>query len=74
MVPLAGLVDLAVERKRLEKEVHDLQTRAKSKRSRLEDPTFRTKAPADVVAEEEESLKELETQMAKWSESLKQIQ
>ncbi|MBI3615336.1 MAG: valine--tRNA ligase [Candidatus Omnitrophica bacterium] len=74
MVPLEGLVDLAVERKRIEKEVQDLETRAKSKRGRLEDPTFRSKAPADVVAEEEESLKELEAQMGKWAESLKQLQ
>jgi valyl-tRNA synthetase len=74
IVPLAGLVDLAVERQRIQKEMESLQTRAQSKRSRLNDPTFRDKAPADVVTEEEESLKELEGELAKWAESLKQFQ
>ena len=74
IVPLAGLVDLAVERQRIQKEMESLQTRAQSKKGRLRDPTFRDKAPADVVAEEEESLKELEAELAKWAESLKQLQ
>ncbi len=74
IVPLAGLVDLAIERQRIQKELADLETRARSKKSRLEDPAFRERAPADVVAEEEESLKELELERAKWAESLKQIQ
>ena len=74
IVPLAGLVDLVVERQRIQKEMESLQTRAQSKKSRLSDPTFRNKAPADVVAEEEGSLKELEGELAKWAESLKQLQ
>jgi valyl-tRNA synthetase len=74
IVPLAGLVDLTVERQRIQKEMESIQTRAQSKKSRLNDPTFRDKAPADIVAEEEESLKELEGELAKWAESLKQLQ
>ncbi|MBI1952546.1 MAG: valine--tRNA ligase [Candidatus Omnitrophica bacterium] len=74
VVPLAGLVNLDVERKRIEKEIEALQVRAKAKRSRLADSTFRSKAPPDVIAEEEESLKELGAQLAKWQDSLKQIQ
>jgi len=73
IVPLAGLVDLAVERQRIQKEMESLQSRAQSKKGRLNDPTFRNKAPADVVAEEEESLKELEGELAKWAESLQQL-
>ncbi|MBI3333403.1 MAG: valine--tRNA ligase [Candidatus Omnitrophica bacterium] len=73
MVPLGGLVDLDLERRRIEKEMEGLEARVKSKRSRLADPGFRGKAPADVVADEEESLRELEAQVAKWTESLKQM-
>ena len=73
VVPLAGLVDLAVERQRIQREMENLKTRAKSKRGRLEDATFRSKAPPDVVAEEEASLKELETELAKWTDSLEKL-
>ncbi|MDO8730390.1 MAG: valine--tRNA ligase [Candidatus Omnitrophota bacterium] len=73
-VPLAGLIDIPAERQRIQKEMESLQTRAQSKKGRLNDPTFRNKAPADVVAEEEESLKELEGELSKWAESLKQLQ
>ena len=74
IVPLAGLVDLAIERQRIQKEIADIEGRVRSKRGRLEDPTFRSRAPSDVVEEEEESLKELERELAKWAESLKQLQ
>ena len=74
IVPLAELVDLSVERGRIQKEMEGLESRAKAKRSRLQDGSFRANAPVDIVAEEEESLKELEAELAKWSESLKQIQ
>ncbi len=73
IVPLTGLVDLAVERKRIQKEMEELETRARSKRSRLEDSTFRSKAPAEVVAEEEDSLRELDAELSKWKETLKQL-
>ncbi len=73
IVPLAGLVDLAVERQRIQKEMDALQARVKAKRGRLDDPAFRGGAPADVVAEEEGSLKELEQELQKWGESLQQI-
>ncbi len=73
IVPLAGLVDLQVERQRIQKEMEALQSRAQSKRGRLQDPTFRSKAPSEVIEEEEDSLEALETELSKWSESLRQI-
>ena len=74
IVPLAGLVDLEKERGRIQKEIEGIRQRAESKRVRLADSSFRSRAPADVVAEEEESLKELEGELAKWNESLRQLQ
>ncbi|MCM8794764.1 MAG: valine--tRNA ligase [Candidatus Omnitrophica bacterium] len=74
IVPLAGLVDLEVERKRIQREIEDIQGRAKAKKERLQDSSFRANAPQEVVAEMEDSLKELESELSKWQESLKQIQ
>ena len=74
IVPLAGLVDLSVEKQRIEKEIKDIRTRAEAKKSRLQDQSFRSNAPADVVAEMEESVQELESELSKWAENLKQIQ
>ena len=74
IVPLEGLVDLEKERRRIETEVEALQQRARSKRQRLQDSDFRRNAPAEVVAQEEGSLKELEQELAKWAESLKQLE
>jgi len=73
IVQLAGLVDLAVERKRIEKELQNLTGRMKSKQGRLKNDAFRSKAPAEVIEQEEASLKELEQEMARWNESLRQI-
>lgn len=74
IVPLKELVDLKKEHQRIEREVKNLQGRAQAKQSRLNNPSFRSKAPAEVVAEEEESLRELEGQLSKWNQSLKQIE
>ena len=73
IVPLSGLVDLETERQRLQKQVTELRARAENKQSRLNDPTFRSRAPAEVIAEEEELLRELEAELSKWTESLKQL-
>lgn len=73
VVPLAGLVDLSVERRRIEKELAALEGRLSAKQARLGDSAFRAKAPAEVVTGEEESLKELEKERLRWQESLKQI-
>jgi len=72
-VPLAGLVDLAKERSRIEKEIRTLEERCQSKRNRLNDPNFRSKAPAEVVSEEEESLRRLEEEISRWRRSLSQL-
>ena len=70
VVPLAGVVDLAAERARIERRVAELQQVARAKRVRLGDDAFRAKAPPAVVAQEEEGLQALEAELAKWSESL----
>lgn len=74
VIPLAKFVDVKKERDRIHKQIDNLHARAKSKRTRLADPAFRSRAPSDVVAEEEESLKELDRELIKWNESLRWLQ
>jgi valyl-tRNA synthetase len=73
-VPLADLVDLEAERRRMEREIELLMERHRAKRARLDDPGFRQKAPAEVVAEEEESLRHIEEELARWRRWLQQIE
>ncbi len=70
VVPLAGIVDLAAERQRIQRRIEELQGVMKAKQGRLQNESFRAKAPAEVVAQEEEGLRTLEAEFAKWSESL----
>ncbi len=55
-VPLAGVIDLAKEIQRLEKEVEGLQKEIARCEGKLNNPGFTAKAPADVIAKEQEKL------------------
>jgi valyl-tRNA synthetase len=54
VVPLAGLLDAAVERARLEKEISEAEQYLARIEAKLSNEQFRSKAPASVVAAEEE--------------------
>ncbi len=54
VVPLAGLLDVAAERARLEKEIADAERYLSRIDAKLSNEQFRSKAPANVVAAEEE--------------------
>ena len=58
MAPLAGLIDADAERGRLAKELEDTRARLDGLRQRLGNEGFRSKAPANVIAKEEERLSE----------------
>ena len=64
-VPLAGLIDLEVERRRLTRELERTGRELDSARKRLASPQFLAKAPAEVVSRERERLAELEAAQAK---------
>ena len=66
-LPIAGLFDLDVERKRLSKELDELRDRAQHVKARLDNRDFLSKAPADVVERERQKL-------AKWEERKARIQ
>ncbi|MDA1055941.1 MAG: hypothetical protein O3C40_36610 [Planctomycetota bacterium] len=69
-VDLAGLIDVAAELERLEKEDAKLQNLIQSKAKKLENASFVDRAPADVVAKERESLAQLQDQLITVQKSL----
>ena len=58
-VPLEGLLDLAAERARLERELEKLQLDLDRRTKRLGNASFVERAPAEVVAKERKVQEEL---------------
>ena len=56
IVPLAGLIDLDAERTRLSAQLAEAEGEVRRLEGKLGNEQFRSKAPADVVAREEEKL------------------
>ena len=72
LIPMAGLIDKEAEIKRLTKEIEKLTKEVTKCRTKLDNPNFTKRAPADIVAQEQErvtqmtaSLQQLETQARK---------
>jgi valyl-tRNA synthetase len=61
LVPMAGLIDKDVEVARLTKEIDRKGKERERAESKIRNPNFVDKAPADVVQKEKEKLKDLET-------------
>lgn len=51
-VPLAGLIDIEVEKKRIAKEIQRVQSLLERSQSKLSDQSFLEKAPRDVIEKE----------------------
>lgn len=60
VLPLGGLVDPDAERARIEKEIGEAQKYLQRLQGKLSNEGFRSKAPAEVVAKEEEKARETE--------------
>jgi len=73
-VPLAGLVDLAVERQRLQKEIRKAEDEIRFLEEKLGRPEFRERAPAEVVEREAARLAEQQALRAKLLESLGRLE
>ncbi|MFB3094198.1 MAG: valine--tRNA ligase, partial [Dehalococcoidia bacterium] len=56
VLPLAGLIDVEAERARLSKQLAEAEAEVKRLEGKLANAAFREKAPAAVVAGEEEKL------------------
>ncbi|HVY62363.1 MAG TPA: class I tRNA ligase family protein, partial [Planctomycetota bacterium] len=72
-VPLGELIDVGVERAKLEKQRENLEKQVASTEKKLTGPGFADRAPADVVQKERERLAELKAQLAGAIESLKDL-
>jgi valyl-tRNA synthetase len=70
-VELHGLVDLAAERQRLDKEIRRTADAIAFTRSKLARPDFSERAPAAIVDKEREKLAELEALHGKLVTSLR---
>lgn len=74
-IPLAGLIDMAKERARLEGMLKKTSQELSSLQRRLNDPLFRAKAPADIIDKEEKRAAEygaLESQLQAYIIALKE--
>ena len=72
-VPLKGLIDIDVERARLEKEIARIEGQLKGVEAKLGNPNFADKAPADVVQKEKDKRDNFEHTILKLKSSLAQI-
>lgn len=72
-IPLEGLIDVAAERKRLEKEIARLQGLLKSIRAKLTNQNFLQKAPQDVVRNEQKKERTLREQLQKLESNLQAL-
>ncbi|MBN1995450.1 MAG: valine--tRNA ligase [Anaerolineae bacterium] len=73
-LPLAGMIDLAAEKERLQKELAQLQQRIAAGQAKLNTPNFVQKAPAEVVDRERERLADFELQAAKIQSQLQDLE
>jgi valyl-tRNA synthetase len=73
-VSLAGLIDVAAEIKRLEKQLAEKRKHLQGTRAKLENPSFVGKAPAEVVQQQHDLVAELESQIKTIEENLRELQ
>jgi valyl-tRNA synthetase len=73
-VSLQGLIDVAAETKRLEKQLAEKRKHLQSAQAKLENPNFRDKAPADVVQQQQELVKDLQNQLQALEVNLRDLQ
>ena len=72
-IPMEGLIDLDVERKRLLSESEEADQSIQRLQSRLSDPEFLEKAPEDVIEREQERLRAFEERKVHLQELLVQL-
>ncbi|MCX6138859.1 MAG: hypothetical protein NTV54_15375, partial [Ignavibacteriales bacterium] len=72
-VPLKGLIDLAVERSRLTKEIVRLEGQLAGVESKLTNPNFAGKAPEDIIQKERDKKGNFKQTIAKLQASLNEL-
>jgi valyl-tRNA synthetase len=69
-VPLGDVIDVEVEKTRINKEIDRIQVLLQRSEKRVENPDFSRKAPPDVVAGEKEKIERLRENLAKLRKNL----
>ena len=64
-LPLAGVVDLAAERARVDKEIVRIQQEIAKVQAKLGNPDFVARAPEDIIAEHEDRLETFQARLVK---------
>jgi valyl-tRNA synthetase len=72
-LPLAGLVDFAAERKRMEGEIDNIDRQVSRIEGMLGNPGFTGKAPAEVIERERSKLAELQGKRGQLAERLGEL-
>jgi valyl-tRNA synthetase len=72
-IPMASMVDLEAERKRLEKEAEQIQAEAIRLETRLADSAFLSKAPAAVVEKERQKLADIKDRLNRLKEQITKL-
>jgi valyl-tRNA synthetase len=73
LVPMAGLIDVEVEKARLGKQRERGSTDLERLRSKLDNQDFVNNAPADVVTKTRQQVAELEQQISQLDEQLSRL-
>ncbi len=73
-ISLTGLIDIDAEVKRIDKQLADKRKQLEGTRSKLNNPNFVDRAPAEVVAQHRDQLAELENQIHVLEETLADFQ
>lgn len=69
-MPLAGLLDIEAETKKITDQIQKLEQGLASCKRKLEDETFMSKAPAQVVEKERINQQDYEDKIAKLKQNL----
>jgi valyl-tRNA synthetase len=72
-VSLVGLIDVAAEIKRLEKQLADKRKHLQSAQAKLENPNFASKAPAEVVQQQHDLVADLQKQIEALTANLRDL-
>jgi valyl-tRNA synthetase len=73
VVPLAGLFDIDAERSRLQKQIDEATAEAARIEAKLANEGFRAKAPAHIIAAEEERLAAVRQRLAALKASMAEL-
>jgi valyl-tRNA synthetase len=72
-VSLAGLIDVDAEVKRLEKQIAEKKKHLAGTQTKLDNPNFVNKAPAEVVQQQREQVEELKKQIAALEANMREL-